>query len=104
MNNVYITAGAPRTTFAPAVALALYTAIATTPAEAVQPAPPRSNWTETAFIEPSAHGVFSINSTVERSFDERLTDFYSELLNSQQDLGREIESLLAANISDLYED
>ncbi|MDY7073517.1 hypothetical protein PshuTeo2_36490 [Pseudomonas hunanensis] len=103
MNNLYIT-GAPRTTFAPAVALALYTTFATIPAEAVQPPPALSNWTETAFIEPSAHGVFSINLAVERSFEERLTDFYSSLLSSQQDLGSEIESLLAANISDLYED
>jgi hypothetical protein len=103
MNNILITE-TPRTTLAPAVALALYTTFAMTTVEAVQPHPPILNWRETAFVEPSANGVFSITATAERSFEERLTDFYAGLLSSQQELGSEMESLLAANISDLYED
>ncbi|MEO8646044.1 hypothetical protein [Pseudomonas sp.] len=102
MSNISIITPS-RATFAPAIALALYGL--TAQAHPVQPPAPSFAKYETTSSKSSAQGTFSVWATEDSiPFDKRLTSFYAKLASSQQELGAELESLMLANLSDLYEE
>jgi len=95
-----------RATFAPAFALALCSmgAIADTPL-AKEPARLGSGTYVTNSVQSSAPGAFKMTtpSSVD-SFEAEISRFYTQLASSQVELGSDYETILLANISDLYEE
>lgn len=100
----FVTPG--RATFAPALALAFcsMSAIADTPL-VKEPASLGSATYFTSSANSSAAGAFvMISSQRDDSFEIEISRFYAQLASEQVELGPEFESVLIANISDLYED
>lgn len=105
MNNItFLTPS--RATFSTAFALAFCSmgAIAETPL-AKEPARLGSGVYVTNAVQSSAPGAFKmITPSSVDSFEAEISRFYTQLASSQVELGHEYESILLANISDLYEE
>lgn len=102
MNN-FVPTSSNRTTFAPACALVFATML-NTPAFEIKT---EEHWQGFAPIMTQSSYVGSMQiSTIPApaSFEERLGNFYSSLAASQVNLDQDIEQILIANISSLYED
>lgn len=102
MSN-FVPTSSSRTTFAPACALVIATMLA---------APVFENRIEDAWqgfspvmTQSSYTGSMQFSTTpAPASFEERLGNFYSALAASQVNLDQDIEQILIANVSSLYED